>query len=77
MLLENQWVNDEIKEEINKSLRQMTMKIQPYKIHGMQQKQFLEEVHSEIGLPQKTRQISNKQPNLPVKSIRKRKTNKT
>ena len=37
---ENQWVNNEIKEEIKKkTLRQMTMKTQLYKIYGMQQKQ--------------------------------------
>ena len=32
---------------------------------------------SDTGLPQKTRKISNKQPNLPLKRIRKRRTNKT
>ena len=42
MLLRNEWVNAEIK-NILKTLRQMTMKIQPYRIHGMQQEQFLEE----------------------------------
>ena len=40
MLLKNQWVNDEIKEEIKKYLE--TMKTQPYKINGMQQKEFSE-----------------------------------
>ena len=34
------------------------------------------EVHSDTGLPEETRKISNKQPNLPPKRIRKR-TNKT
>ena len=34
------------------------------------------EVHSDTGLPQKTRKISNKQPNLPPKRIRKRRTKK-
>ena len=33
-------------------------------------------VHSNAGLPQKTRKISNKEPNLSLKRIRKR-TNKT
>ena len=44
MLLKNQWVNDEIKEEIvfKNTLRQMTMKTQAYIIYGMQQKQFLQ-----------------------------------
>ena len=44
MLLKNRWVNEEIKKGNKKKyLRQMTMKTQPYKISGMQQKQFLEE----------------------------------
>ena len=32
------------------------------------------EVHSDTGLLQETRKISNKQPNLPPKRIRKRRT---
>ena len=34
------------------------------------------EVYSDTGLPQETWKISNKQPNLPPKGIRKRRTNK-
>ena len=34
------------------------------------------EVHSDTGLPQKTRKISNKQPNLPPKRSRKNKQTK-
>ena len=34
------------------------------------------EVHNNIGLPQETSKNSNKQPNLPLKRIRKRRTNK-
>ena len=34
------------------------------------------EVYSNTVLPQETRKISNKQPNLPSKDIRKRRTNK-
>ena len=33
---------EEIKKEIKNSLRQMTMKTQPYKFYGMPPKQFLE-----------------------------------
>ena len=55
----------------------MTIKTQSYKIFGIQQKQFLRKVHRDTGLPQKTRKISNKQPNLPPKRIRNRRTNKT
>ena len=42
MLLKNQCVKDETKEEIKQYLKQMTMKTQPYTIYGVQQKQFLE-----------------------------------
>ena len=35
------------------------------------------EYHSDKGLPQETRKISNKQPNLSPKRIGKRRTNKT
>ena len=39
------------------------MKVYLYKIDGIQQKQFLEKIHSNSGIPQKkkkTRKISNK-----------------
>lgn len=42
MLLKNQCVKEETKEEIKQYLKQMTMKTQPYTIYGIQQKQFLE-----------------------------------
>ena len=34
-------------------------------------------VYTDTGLPQEIRKISNKQPNLPYKGSRKRRTNKT
>ena len=37
-----QWVNEQIKREINTS-RQMIMKTQPFEIYGMPQKQFLDQ----------------------------------
>jgi len=40
MLLNNQWISEEIKAEIKKYLRQMKMKIQHTKIYWMKQKQF-------------------------------------
>ena len=36
-----------------------TINTQPYKIYGMQQKHPRREVHSDTGLPQKKRKISN------------------
>ena len=74
ILLKKPWVSAEIKKEIN-TLRQMTVRTQPYKIYGIQQKQLLE-WFLDIGLPRNTRKISNKSPNLPPKRIRTR-TNKT
>ena len=43
----------------------------------MQQKQSKREVYSNTSLPQETRNISNKQPNLTPKEIRERRTKKT
>ena len=43
----------------------------------MQQKQFYREAYSNTILPQETRNIPNKQPNLTPKAIRERKTKKT
>ena len=42
--------------KLKNTLRQMTMKTKPYKIYGMQQKQFLE-VHSNTDSLQETRKI--------------------
>ena len=38
MLLNNQWISEEIREEIKKYLEKMKMKTQQSKICGMQQK---------------------------------------
>ena len=43
----------------------------------MQQKQSKRGVYSNTILPQETRKISNKQPNLTPKEIRERRTKKT
>ena len=40
MLPKNQWVNEEIKRNLQNTLRQTTMKTQPYKIYGMLPKHF-------------------------------------
>ena len=72
ILLKNQWINEEIKEKSESTLRQMEIKTQLSKIYGMQQKQSQRDIHSDIGFPPKTEKISNKQPNLPLKGIRKR-----
>ena len=55
------------------TLRQMKMETKLSKIYGTSKSSSKREVYSEAGLPQETREISNKQPNLPSKGIRKRK----
>ena len=47
------------KRKSENTLRQMTMRTQPYKIYGMQQNSSKREVHSDMGLPQEIRKISN------------------
>ena len=68
VLKKKQWVNKEIKKYLETNNENTTIQNL-----GMLQKEFLEEVHSDTGPPQKTREISNQQPNLPLKRIRKKK----
>ena len=42
MLLNNEWVNQEIKEEIKNTWKQIKLKTQESEAFGMQQKQFEE-----------------------------------
>ena len=58
MLLNNQEITEEIKEEIKKYLEASSKR----------------EVYSNTILPQETRKISNKQPNLTPKAITQRRT---
>ena len=55
----------------------MTMKTLWPKTYGMQQSSSKREVYSNKILPQETRKISNKQPNLTPKAIREKRTKKT
>ena len=48
----------------------MTMKTRRHKTSGRQQKHSKREVDSNTILPQETRNISNKQPNLTPKAIK-------
>ena len=76
MLLKNQWVNEEIKEEIRKYLLTSENKNNFPKSMGLSKSCSKREVYSNTGLHQETKKASNKQPNLPSKGIRKRITNK-
>ena len=79
MLLNNQWITEEIKEKIKKYLEtneNESMMIQNLwnaanaVLRGKQQ-------YSNTIWPQETRKISNKQPNLTPKATRERRTKKT
>ena len=72
MLLKNQWVNEEIKEEIRKYFKTTENKNTTLQYLQDSSKQFWE-VYSDTSLPQETRKISNKWPNLLPKGIRKKK----
>ena len=75
MLLKNQWVNAEIKNEIRTYLKTNENKNTTFQNDGLQQSSPKREVQSDTGLPQETSKVSGKQPNITSKCIRKR-TNK-
>ena len=64
MLLNNQWVKEEIKREKEKISKTNTMKYNIPKHVGCSKSNPKREVHNNKCLPQETRKISNKQPNL-------------
>ena len=63
------------KKKSENTLRQATMKTHPYK-NLWDKNSSKREAHNDIGLPQETRKISNKQPNLPPKIFRGEKKTK-
>ena len=64
MLLKHQWMNEKIIKEIRKYLETNENKNTTF--------QNLQTLQN-LGLPQETRKISNKQPNQPSKRIKKKK----
>ena len=76
MLLNNQWITEEIKGEIklprDKSKHNTTIQ----NLCNAAKSNFKREVYSSTILPQETRTIPNKQPNFTPKAIRER-TNET
>ena len=78
MLLNNQWITEEIKEEIKKIPRdKWQQKHDDPKPMGCSRSSSKRVVYSSTILPQETRKLSNKQPNLTPKATRERRTNKT
>ena len=69
-----QWVNEELKKEIRKHLKTNKNKNATFQNLWDAAKAVLRAVYSNTGLPQETRKLSNDQPNLSSKRIRKRRT---
>ena len=76
ILLRNQMVNEEIKEEIRKYLEPNENGNTSFQNLWNATKASNREVYSNTCLPQEIGKISNKQSNLPFKGIRKWRTNK-
>ena len=63
MLLNNEWVKNEIREEIKKFLETNENELTRPKLTGHNKGSTDREVHRDTGLPKKDRNISNKQSN--------------
>ena len=72
MLLKDEWVTKEIKEEIKKYLETNEMETPNPKSVGHSKSISKRKVYSDISLPRETRKISNKQSDLIPKGTRKR-----
>ena len=76
MLLNNQWITEEIKEEIKKYLEANDNKDTP-KPMGCSKSRSKRKVYSNTSPPQETRKSPNKQANFTSKAARERRTDKT
>ena len=77
MLLNNQEVNEDIKEKVFlRTLRQIKMRTQLSRICRHSKSSSKREVHSYRGIPQETRKISNKQSNFIFQGTRKKELTK-
>ena len=78
MLLNNQWITEEIKEEIRKYLAANDNEDTTLQnLWDAGKSCSKRKVYSNTNLPQEMRTFSNKQPNLIPKATRERKTDKT
>ena len=77
MLLNNQWITEEIRGNKKIPRDKWKWKHNDPKPMGCSKSSSKWEVFSNTVSPQETRNISNKQPNLTPKATRERRTNKT
>ena len=77
MLLNNQWITEEIKEKKKIPRDKWQQKHDDPKPMRCSKNSSKREVYSYTSLPQETRKISNKQSNVTPKGTRERRTNKT
>ena len=75
MLVNNQQITEEIKEEIKNTQRQMKHQHNDPKHLGHSKSSSNREVYTNKIIPQETIKITNKQPNLITKETRERRTN--
>ena len=76
MLVNNQWITEEIKEEIKNTQRQRKHKHNDPKRLGHSKSSSNWEVYTNKILPQETIKITNKQPNLIPKAVSEKRINK-
>ena len=69
MLVNNQWITEEIKEEIKNTQRQMKHQHNDPKHLGHSKSSSNREVYTNKIIPQETIKITNKQPNLTPKAV--------
>ena len=72
ILPKNEWVNQEIKEEIKSTLKPMKVKTQQSKTSVMQKGDQKGDAYGNPGLPKDGRKVSNTQPKLTPKGAGKR-----
>ena len=76
MLLNNQWITEDIKEEVKHDLQTNVRHIYLKSI-GCSKNISKREVYSNTNLPQETRKISNKETNFTPRATKERRTDKT
>ena len=77
MLLNNQWITEEIKGNLKIRRSKWQQRHNNPKPMGCSKSSSMREVYSSTSLPQETRKSSNKQPNFTPKATTEKTTDKT